>query len=253
MRLPVSKEADPIKVLVADGDPMVSRLLTNQLKRHPQFEVAPCAGEVARVLEETAHSRPSVALIGADLMNGPLAGFGLLRQLTAGHPSVKSVLLLSQDEPNLIVDAFRSGARGVFSRVDYEFSQLCRCVCCVYLGQFWVNNPQLSCVMDALAQVRPSRVVNQEGLLLLTAREDEVVHWVIEGFSNKEIAEQMNLSGHTVKNHLFRIFDKLGISSRIELVLYAVAQNDLVSPMSRRTAALVGTQGVAAHRAASQD
>jgi DNA-binding NarL/FixJ family response regulator len=77
-------------------------------------------------------------------------------------------------------------------------------------------------VLDALIQARPLRVVNAEGLNLLSKREEEVMRLVAEGLGNREISELLVLSEHTVKNYLFRIFDKLGISNRVELVLYAV-------------------------------
>jgi len=69
------------------------------------------------------------------------------------------------------------------------------------------------------------RLVTADGRSLLSKREQEVVHLVAEGLANHEIAEQLHLSDHTVKNHLFHIFDKLGISSRVELVLYAVSSS----------------------------
>ena len=78
-------------------------------------------------------------------------------------------------------------------------------------------------VLDALTQARPLRVVNPEGLNLLSKREEEVMRLVAEGLGNREISELLALSEHTVKNYLFRIFDKLGISNRVELVLYAVS------------------------------
>ena len=77
--------------------------------------------------------------------------------------------------------------------------------------------------MEAFSQLAPLRVVNSEGLRLLAKREEDVVRLVAEGMTNREIAGELGLSEHTVKNYLFRIFDKLGISSRVELVLYVVS------------------------------
>jgi len=83
----------------------------------------------------------------------------------------------------------------------------------------------MECVLDALTLARPLRVVNPEGLNLLSRREEDVMRLVAEGLGNRDVAEQLNLSEHTVKNYLFRIFDKLGISNRVELVLYAVSKS----------------------------
>ncbi len=90
-------------------------------------------------------------------------------------------------------------------------------------GQIWLGNAELEHVLAALSQARPLRVVNPEGSSLLSPREEEVVHLVAEGLGNREIAEQMELSEHTVKNYVFHIFDKLGVSNRVELVLYALS------------------------------
>jgi DNA-binding CsgD family transcriptional regulator len=82
-------------------------------------------------------------------------------------------------------------------------------------------------VLEALGQVAPLHIVNAKGKSLLSKREEEVVACVAEGLTNREIARQLTLSEHTVKNYLFRIFDKLGISGRVELVLYALSHREL--------------------------
>ncbi|HEY5214667.1 MAG TPA: response regulator transcription factor [Acidobacteriaceae bacterium] len=93
----------------------------------------------------------------------------------------------------------------------------------VYSGQIWGNCAELSEVIQAFSELAPIRVVNADGMRLLTKREDEVVRLVAEGMQNREIARELKLSEHTIKNYLFHIFEKLGVSSRVELVLYAVS------------------------------
>jgi DNA-binding NarL/FixJ family response regulator len=80
--------------------------------------------------------------------------------------------------------------------------------------------------MEAFSQLAPLRVVNADGIRLLTKREEDVVRLLAEGMQNREIARELNLSEHTIKNYLFHIFDKLGVSSRVELVLYAVSSTN---------------------------
>ena len=166
-----------------------------------------------------------VALIGATLADGPLSGLGALRQIREHFPEVKSVVLVDNPENNLIVDAFRAGARGVFCPSQSAFKLLCRCVTQVNAGQIWANSNELAEVMEAFSQFAPMRVVNADGLRLLTKREEDVVRLLAEGLQNREIARNLNLSEHTVKNYLFHIFDKLGVSSRVELILYAVSSS----------------------------
>jgi len=138
-------------------------------------------------------------------------------------PDLKAVVLVDNPEPRQIIDAFRAGARGVFCPSQSDFKSLCRCVDKVNEGQIWAKSSELSLVLGAFAQLTPVRAVNADGLRLLTKREHDVVRLLVEGLQNREIARELNLSEHTIKNYLFHIFDKLGVSSRVELVLYAVS------------------------------
>jgi DNA-binding NarL/FixJ family response regulator len=135
------------------------------------------------------------------------------------------VVLLDEWTPELVVDAFRAGARGVFHRAD-NFQHLCRCLTVVRDGQIWASTTALTYLIDALQRVSSMSVVDARGAELLTNREKQVVSLVVDGLNNREISEHLHLSEHTVKNHLFHIFEKLGISSRVELVLYAISQRD---------------------------
>lgn len=134
--------------------------------------------------------------------------------------------MIDQPEPELVLEAFRAGARGVFTCYESQFDALCKCISCVHGGQVWANAQQLNCLVDALAQAHTVRLADaRQGSNLLSKREQQVVLLVAEGLSNHDIAQQLRLSDHTVKNHLFHIFEKLGISNRVELVLYAVSHS----------------------------
>lgn len=212
-----------ISVLIANPDSMARELLMGALKRHRQFHVVDSATSAHDLLKAVQSKDIDVVLITATLADGPLSGFGALRQIRESSPDVKTVILLNGPERNLVVDAFRAGARGVFALSSSTFKSLCRCVESVHVGQIWANSSELSEVMEAFAQLAPMRVVNADGMRLLTKREEDVVRLVAEGLQNRDIAKELNLSEHTVKNYLFHIFDKLGVSSRVELVLYAVS------------------------------
>ena len=164
-----------------------------------------------------------VAVISSNLEDGPFAGFTLLKSLLKTNRSTRCVMLLDQGDRDLIVEAFRCGAVGVYER-NQSCEMLCKCVYSVSRGQVWANSQQLKYVMEALTSGMAGRLTDVRGQLLLTRREDEICSLVTEGLKNREIAKQLNLSEHTVKNHLFRIFDRLGISSRTELILYVLGQ-----------------------------
>jgi DNA-binding NarL/FixJ family response regulator len=123
---------------------------------------------------------------------------------------------------SLVVNAMRTGARGLFDRANLPFRALCRCISVVHQGQIWVNTEQLRYLVEELASPTPVRVVDARGERLLTAREEQVVGMVADGAGNRIIAQQMGIKENTVKKSLMRIYDKLGLCNRVELVLYAL-------------------------------
>jgi DNA-binding NarL/FixJ family response regulator len=103
---------------------------------------------------------------------------------------------------------------------------LCKCIQAVHKGQIWANSSHLNVLLAMLVQTPPARVVNAKGLNLLAEREGQVVNLVADGLTNREIASRLGLSEHTVSNYLFRIYNKLGVSNRVELVLYVMKQRE---------------------------
>ena len=213
---------DQISVLIAYPSTMTGELLVGAVKRHSRFRVAGNFTTAEEVLDTVQTTNFDVVLLSGRLGDDPQSGFRVLRKLRERDRGTKAVMLFDAPEPNLVVDAFRAGAKGVFCPAQSEFKMLCKCVKRVHEGQIWVSNQELSHVIDAFCQTVPAPVVNAEGIRLLSKREEDVVRLLAEGLQNREIARELNLSEHTVKNYLFRIFDKLGVSTRVELALYAV-------------------------------
>jgi DNA-binding NarL/FixJ family response regulator len=172
---------------------------------------------------DDAVTNAQVAVISLALKDDPFGGLKLLRQLVRERPSVNCVLLLDEDKRDIMIEAFRSGVVGVCQR-DQAFSHLCKCIRCVSQGQVWANSRQQRYILEALVHGTLPVVTDWKGQLLLSRREQEIVAKVAEGMRNREIAELLRLSEHTVNNHLFRIFERLGISSRAELILYLHSQ-----------------------------
>jgi DNA-binding NarL/FixJ family response regulator len=212
-----------VSVLIATPHAVERELLIGALNRHEHFHVVGSATTAQEVLKAVQSADVDLALISATLADGPLSGFGALRQIRVCSPQVKSILLFYSPERHLVVDAFRAGVRGVFCLSQSSFKSLCRCVEQVHAGQIWANSSELAEVIESFSQLAPMRVVNADGMRLLTKREEDVVRLLAEGMQNRDIANELKLSEHTVKNYLFHIFDKLGVSSRVELVLYAVS------------------------------
>ena len=212
---------DVIRVAVADATLMNSQLTVGALKRcHSNFDVQALTSNSSIAFGELQEYGPDVAVISARLEDGPLTGFKILQQLRACESKISTVMLLDSTERDLVVDAFRGGARGVFCR-GYAFNTLPKCIRRVHEGQIWVSNLELEFLLELVITLRPLKIQQAGGMARLTPRERDVVRLVAEGMRNQEIALQLNLTEHTVRNYMLRIFDKLGISSRVELVLYA--------------------------------
>ena len=217
---PKNHRSSTVRLLVADENRMNCQLLITALQRYRRIQVVARATSSEQILSGCRTNRPTVALISATLQDGSLSGFSAVRELRVQSPETRTILLVDSAELGLVIDAFRVGAKGIFCRED-SLNSLCRCIESVHAGQIWANSIQLESVLDAFARVAPPRLVEANGQTPLSKRELQVAQLVSEGHSNREIAQQLSLSQHTVKNYLFHIFEKLGMSSRVELVLYA--------------------------------
>lgn len=215
-----------VGVLIADSNRMQAQLLTTALRRRTEFRVATCALDTASILQTVATRRPRVALLSLPRQRGISESIIVLRRFHLSHPEIPKIVLVDSWDRELLVSAFRSGARGIFVITDSNLRLLCKCLVRVAAGQIWTNTEQLNFLMELISEVPSLRVVDTSGNSLLTPREEQVVALVAEGLGNKQIALELNLSQHTIKKYLFRIFEKLGISSRVELVLYAMNNGD---------------------------
>lgn len=222
MRSSCAATSVSISVLIADSNRMQAQLLSSALRRHPEFQVSTCPMDTDSILLSINSKFPRVALLSLGSPPNASESVSTLRAFHLSHPAIAKVLLLDAWDRELVVNAFRSGVRGVFTITDSNLRLLCKCLVRVAAGQVWINTEQLNCLLDLIAEVPSLRVVNAGGQGILTPREEQVVALVAEGLSNRAIARELNLSEHTIKKYLFRIFEKLGISSRVELVLYAV-------------------------------
>jgi DNA-binding NarL/FixJ family response regulator len=212
-----------IRVLVADNTQIHTQLLADALKREQGLDVVSADSDSHALIATAAAHKADVLLVSSNLDEEPHRAFEVLRELRASHPQIRGVMLLDSSKRELILHAFRAGARGIFSRHD-SIESLCKCVRSVHEGQIWASTLQMSFAVEALASLPTVRAVDANGLDLLSKREMEVVRSLAEGLTNREIAERLGLSQHTIKNYLFRVFDKLGVSSRVELLFMTLSQ-----------------------------
>ncbi len=232
---PDSADMQRIRVLVADSTRMGAQLLSGAIERDRRCKVVESVATSADALRAISTHQIDIALVSSDLDQVPSKGFDTVREFRFLCPSVRSVVLLDCSRHELVLAAFRAGAKGIFCR-DESLGRLARCIRCVHIGQIWANKEQVELALNSLANGVAPQILDAAGSPLLSQREQEVVQYVAEGYSNREIAERLKLSEHTVKNYLFRIFEKLGLSSRVELVLYAFSQQQSTN-ISGNTAA----------------
>jgi DNA-binding NarL/FixJ family response regulator len=211
---------DRIRVFAADNTSMNTQLLVDALGRDGQFHLATPASREPEIAAAVKRERSQVALISARQGHDTRAGFNLCREIRSLSPTTRVIMLLDCSERAGVIEAFRAGARGVFCRTE-SLKLLAKSIKCVHEGQIWASSSELQFLLEAMSEPVPMSFLDT-GDSPLSARELDVVRCVAEGLSNREIAQRLTLREHTVKNYLFRIFDKLGVSSRVEVVLYAL-------------------------------
>jgi len=215
---------EKVRVLVADNTRIHTQLLADALKRDQELQVVGFTSDFRGLFAAVASHQIQVLLVSSNLDEDPQLAFQILRSLRGTHATCRAVMLLDSSKREDIVQAFRAGARGIFSRHE-SIDSLGKCIRTVHAGEIWASNVQMSFAVEALASSPTVRAVDANGLSLLSKREMEVVRSLSEGLTNREIAEQLGLSQHTVKNYLFRVFDKLGVSSRMELLFMTMSRS----------------------------
>ncbi len=223
MQQDVDQRDRTIRVLVADNSPFHTELLAGALTRDPDFQVVSSNLSAVNVASASRHQMIDVFVLSAFGDGDAQVGLKILEELRETNPNTRAVVLLNSSTPESILDAFRAGAKGVF-HIQEDSDVLRRCIRCVHEGQAWVSREQMTLLLEALVSTPKIKAVDRKGMNLLTKREAEVVSCLAEGMTNREIAERIGLSQHTVKNYLFRIFDKLGVSNRIELLFMTLSQ-----------------------------
>ena len=213
-----------IRVLVADESRISCQSLKGSLERFSRkLRIAGCAANRTELANSLSTGMIDVTLVNDDFREGYENERNVLRSIHREFPQTKLVALLKRSDAASVVAAFRGGVRGVFHRSE-TVEALSKCIRAVYEGQVWANSQDLLYVIEALDLQPPAGVLDPPEIALLTKRENDAARLVAEGHTNRAIAEKLGLTEHAVSNYLFRIYNKLGISSRVELVLYSFSQ-----------------------------
>ena len=220
--------SDFVSIVVADGTRIHTQLLADALRNDRGLQVAAAASNSEELMAAITRVPIDVVVIAHNLDDQPGRGTQVLREMRALRPQIKGVILLDTSKPQDVLECFRAGAKGIFSKQE-RLESLCKCIRSVHEGQIWARSVDLDHALEALTSLPLVRATNHKGIELLSARERQVIQHLAAGLTNREIALTLSLSPHTVKNYLFRIFDKLGVSSRTEL-LYLTMNNSQTQP-----------------------
>ncbi|MGD0364264.1 MAG: response regulator transcription factor [Bryobacteraceae bacterium] len=225
-----TSEAPKIRIVVADDHPIFRDGLCRLLALEPDFEVVAQAQDGRQVLDVLQQHEPDILLL--DLKMPGLDGLATLQRLQTSKHKTRVIVLTASEDKNEFVQAMKLGTSGIVLKQSAT-DLLIKSIRKVNAGEIWLDSHTTAAVMrqfatgadEAPAGAAPTSSSRERERSLLSQREREIVALVAQGFKNKEMAEKMFISEQTVKNHLHNIFDKLGVSDRLELALYAIHNN----------------------------
>jgi len=218
----VIAERTMIRILIADDHPIVRDGVKKLLGLEEDFEVVGEAGDGREVLEKAELTDPDVILL--DLRMPNLDGLSALQTLQQTNKRAKVIVLTASEDKNEFVQAMKLGCSGIVLKQTAP-DLIVKSIRKVNAGEIWLDSHTTAAVMRQFAspaEMLSSPVAKNRERSPLSTREREIVALVAQGYKNKEMAEKMFISEQTVKNHLHNIFDKLGVSDRLELALYAI-------------------------------
>lgn len=209
------------RALIVDLDSMSSQLLADALVRNRSYEASTTSP--SDLVKSMALRQTTLVVIGVDLQSGSSASFGLAEFVARTYPQAGIVMLLDQINRTSVISAFRAGARGVLSR-KRSMNAFLECIDHVHRGCIWAGRAESAILLKAFMGIPAPVIATATSEQALSSRELQVVQKAAQGKTNRTIAHELNLSEHTVKNYLFRAFEKLGVSSRIELLFFLASR-----------------------------
>ena len=213
-------ESRPVQILIADDDPIVRQVVRTVIGENAAgFTVLGEAEDGTQACAMVAQHAPDILLL--DLLMPRLPGLETLRQLTAKAAGVHTILLCSAISSRQILEALQLGARGVVHK--HNVAELLPAIEAVMAGKYWIQGKSVSNVVQVVDDLM--RAAKQSGganRFRLTARELQIIALITQGYTNRDLAGALRITQETVKRHLTNIYNKVGMSNRLELALFAI-------------------------------
>jgi two-component system nitrate/nitrite response regulator NarL len=222
--------SDLIRFVVADDHAILRHGLTRLLESEPRYKVVGEATDGRQAIRQTRTLRPDILIL--DVSMPEVSGLDALRNMPADLRDTKVILLTASIERAALLDALEAGARGVVLKTagpDVLFAA----IAAVLQGRYWLDRDAVTDLVSVIRELSESAKTSRPAFGL-TPRQLQIIEHVVDGKTNREIASTLSISEETVKHHLTQIFNKTGVSTRLELALLAT-QRGLVQ-LADRTA-----------------
>lgn len=219
----LQKSSDRISILIADDHPVFREGLRKLIELQPDMAVVGEAADGEQTIKSVLQDHPDLVLLDLAM---PKGGLGLVNELSRMRVSTKMIILTAQIGPSEFVEALRCGAFGVVVK-DTATDMLFKAIRSVAAGEYWVRRISVPQLIEALRNTKETAPGSSQKNFGLTPRETQIIAAILAGCTNQAIAEKFDISEQTVKNHLTAIFNKTGVSNRLELALFA-AKHHLV-------------------------
>jgi len=218
--MPMVESADTIGIVISDVRPVFRQGLRKLLEAEAGLRVVGEAADGEETVRLVRQLAPKILLL--DLSLPKLLGLDILRELNKLGIQTRTIILTAATDKELVIEALQLGARGIVLEHS-ELQLLLKSIRCVSHGQYWIDHESVSNLVQALRRIgpdpQPPQATRDFGL---TSREMQVIALIVAGYTNKDLARKLHISEHTAKHHLTNVFDKLGVSNRLELVLFAI-------------------------------
>jgi two-component system nitrate/nitrite response regulator NarL len=214
------ESADTIGIVRADARPVFRQGLRKVLEAEAGLRVVGEAADGEETVRLVRQLTPKILLL--DISLPKLPGLETLRELSKLRIQTRTIILTAVTEKDLVIEALQLGARGILL-ANSEVRLLIKSIRCVNDGQYWIDHESVSNLVQAFRRIGPDHHASPPARDFgLTSREMQVIALIVAGYTNKDLARKLRISEHTAKHHLTNVFDKLGVSTRLELVLFAI-------------------------------